>query len=133
MDCGAIAGQQQHQWWNRDDLGAQPKIPVPPWIRLNPDPGARNLEMERRAIRLHVVCLPRRCILVGIADLWLDKASVRVFGQVSFPTDCNHASITYTFEGFEGMLAPDQMTGNTIMYETGIGGETRAPLLVPTL
>lgn len=62
-------------------------------------------------------------------------ASVRVFGTVTFPTDCNHASISYRFEVFEGMVTPDGMTISTPVVITpkaddppGIAGETKAPL-----
>jgi len=63
-------------------------------------------------------------------------ASIRAYGLVSFPTDCNHAAISYIFDVFEGKVAPDQMTYDNIAYFdtlTGIGGETRAPLAIPAL
>ena len=61
-------------------------------------------------------------------------ASIRAYGLVAFQTDCNNATITYTFDLFNGMVAPDKMSydnpsfGGTL---TGGGGETRAPLVVP--
>ena len=38
--------------------------------------------------------------------------SVRVFGTVNFPTarDCNDSTMSYTLEGYLGMVAPQDMT-----------------------
>jgi len=61
--------------------------------------------------------------------------SIRSYGVVTFPTDCNNAAIAYTVDMFQGFLAPDKMSrdlvGSYVGSETGYGGETRAPLVVP--
>ena len=63
-------------------------------------------------------------------------SSIRAYGAVTFTTDCNNATISYTFDMFNGMVAPDKMSIDAASYlgsDTGHGGETTAPLVVPTL
>jgi hypothetical protein len=56
--------------------------------------------------------------------------SFRVHGVVTFPTDCNHASITYSFDGIAGMVSPEKMSG-AVPVHVGSGGETRMPAPTP--
>ncbi len=62
--------------------------------------------------------------------------SIRAYGVVTFTTDCNNATISYTVDMFNGFLAPDKMATDSASYlgsDHGYGGETMAPLVVPAL
>lgn len=62
--------------------------------------------------------------------------SIRSYGVVTFTTDCNNATISYTVDMFSGFLAPDKMSRDSASYLdslAGHGGETRAPLVPPPL
>jgi hypothetical protein len=57
--------------------------------------------------------------------------SVRVSGIAAIQ-DCNTVSISYNFDIFDGVVAPQDMTPDKVLNTLiGIAGETRVPLVTP--